>query len=218
LSEESPRRDELLVAYVEAVEAVLRAHRGSDQALSPRDFVLVRGWYEAGVPLAAVLVAIDAAFAAEPTLSGLGSLRRRVDELAAPGPRAQAQARESERSSLPELAEALAELKARLLELPPRAASHALAEVDSVADLVAVASRPNWDYLRSHLRRIDELVASAALEALGPEQSDVLRQEAVGAAERHRGRVDAGSLEAAVDRLLRQRAREWFKLPRVGLY
>ena len=218
MTDEPARRDEELVLYVEAIEGVMRAQRGADHALTPRDFALVRGWYEAGVPLAAALVAIDAAFASDPGLSGLATLRRRMDELADLGPRPEGAPRESERTSLPELAQALGELKARLLELPARAAAQALAAVDEVADLVAVASRPNWEYLRSHLRRIDELVAAAALESLAAEEAARLRLEAERAAERHRGRVDARSLEEAVGRLLRQRARELLQLPRVSLY
>ena len=170
------------------------------------------------MPLAAVLVAIDAAFAADPGLSGLGVLRRRVDELAALGPRPPGPARETERGNLPELAQALQELKTRLLELPARAAAQPLAALDEVADLVAVASRPNWDYLRAHLRRIDELVATAAVESLAAEEAARLRLEAERGAERHRGRVDPGTLEEAVNRLVRQRAREQLQLPRVGLY
>jgi hypothetical protein len=213
-----PRRDEELVRYVESIEDLLRTHRGRDQTLSPRDFVLARGWYEAGVPLAAVLVAIDAAVAADPGLSSLTVVRRRIDELVALGPRPEAAAREGERTSLPELAQALHELKARLLELPARAAARPLVAVDEVADLVAVASRPNWDYLRTHLRHIDGLVAAAALEALAPGEVARLRQECESAAGRHRGRVDPRSLEEAVGRLVLQRARELLQLPRVCLY
>ena len=141
-------RDEALVAFVEAIEAVLRARRGADHVLAPRDFALARGWYEAGVPLATVLVAIDLAFETDPGTTSLAVLRRRVEELAALGPRPEGASRETERLSLPELAERLAALRERLLELPGRVAAQPLAELAEVADLVAVASRPNWDYLR----------------------------------------------------------------------
>ena len=210
-------RDETLVAYVEAIEAGLRTRRGADHVLAPRDFALARGWYEAGVPLATVLVAIDLAFETDPATAGLAVLRRRVEELAALGPRPEALSRESERLSLPELGERLAELRERLLELPGRVAAQPLAELAEVADLVAVASRPNWDYLRRHLRRIDELVAEAAVEALAPEDAERIRGQAEGSAARHRGKVDARSLEEAVARFVRQRARETLRLPRVSL-
>ncbi len=86
-----------------------------------------------------------------------------------------------------------------------------------MSDLVAVASRPNWDYLRERLRRIDRLVAEAAVEALSPDAAAALRQESACAAERHRGRVDDAALADAAERLFRQRARESLRLPRVSV-
>jgi len=210
-------RDPRLEAFVEAVEALLRRHRGTDHALSPRDFALVRGWHEAGVPLATALVAIDLAFEADPGLSSLGLLRRRMDELAATGPRPSGTPRETERTSLSEVAERLQALRERLLELPGRVAAVPLAEVADLGDLVAVASRPNWDYLRKRLRHVDEMVAKAAVDALSPAEAEELRREVERAAERHRDRVEPRSLEEALERLVRQRAREKLRLPRVSV-
>ena len=115
------------------------------------------------------------------------------------------------------MAERLDALRERLEELPGRAAALPLAELAEMADLVAVASRPNWDYLRERLRRIDELVAGAAVEALGPADATALRDEAARAAERLRGKVDERALAEAAERLLRQRARETMRLPRVSI-
>jgi len=212
-------RDEALVAYVEGIEAVLRARRGADHVLSPRDFALARSWHEAGVPLAAVLVAIDLAFEADPRTASLAALRRRVEELAAVGPRpaAAGAARDTERVSLPEVQERLQALRDRLLELPGRVAAQPLVEVEEVADLVSVASRPNWDYLRQRLRRIDEAVAAAAAEGLDEAAARAIRAEAEHATARHRGRVDDRALEDAKERLVRQRAREALRLPRVSV-
>lgn len=218
MSGEAPPRDEALVAFVEAIERALEARRGTSHVLTPRDFALARSWYEAGVPLATVLVGIDLAFDADPSASSLAFCRRRVEDIAAgflrsPG----GPAGESERISLPELADRLAALRERLEELPGRAAALPLQEVAEVSDLVAVASRPNWDYLRTRLVRIDELVATAALEALTARELETLRREAARSTERHRGRVDARALDDALERFLRQRARETLRLPRVGV-
>jgi hypothetical protein len=210
-------RDEALVAYVEAIERAFGARRGAEHSLSPRDFALVHGWHEAGVPLAIVLVAIDLAFDADPGISGLAVLRRRVEELAALGSRPTRPARETERASLPEVAERLALLRERLLELPGRVVARPLAEVEELSDLVAVATRPNWDYLRERLRHVDEGVTAAAVEALSADDARALHAEAERAAERHRGRVDTDALAEAVGRLVRQRARERLRLPRVSL-
>jgi len=208
----------VLEAFVEAIEAAMRSRRGKEHVLSPRDFALARGWYEAGVPLATVLVAIDAAFERDPTTASLALVRRRVEDLASGGGRAGgALPRETERVSLPEVAERLDALRERLEQLPGRAAALPLAELAEVSDLVAVASRPNWDYLRTRLRRIDELVAGAAVDALSTAEADALRGETARAAERHRGKVDERALAEAAERLLRQRARETLRLPRVAI-
>ena len=187
MSDDPAGRDPGLEAFVEAIEASLRSRRGREHVLSPRDFALARGWHEAGVALATVLVAIDAAFERDPHTASLALCRRRVEELAAATPRARLAARETERASLPEVAERLDALRERLEELPGRAGALPLAELAEVSDLVAVASRPNWDYLRERLRRIDELVAGAAVEALGPQ-----RRRGLAGGGRARGRAPPG--------------------------
>ena len=109
-------RDEGLVAYVEAIEAVAARAPRREHVLSPRDFALARGWHEAGVPLATVLVAIDLAFERDPH----DRQPRRVPRAASRSWRRSARpgapaARETERASLPEVAERLAALRERLL-------------------------------------------------------------------------------------------------------
>ena len=210
--------DAALSTYVEAIEIALRARRGRDHALSPRDFALAKGWYEAEVPLATVLVGIDHAFESEPNASSLAFCRRRVEELAAGGPRRPSRSGlEVERASLPEVQEMLAGLRERLLELPRKYFALPLQKLLDVQDLVAVAAKPNWEYLRGKLSEIDEEVSAAALEALPAEEAAVLQAEVDRTAARHRARVDASSLQHAVLRLRRQRAREILRLPRVSL-
>jgi hypothetical protein len=207
--------DEGLTAYVEAIEALFRARRGKDHALSPRDFALAKSWFHAGIPLATVLVGVDLAFETDPGASSLSYCRRRVEEIAPPtSPRSGG---EGERASILDLQETLAALKERLLELPRKSFALPLVKVGEVQDLVAVAARPNWDYLRGKLREIDSEVEASAMDALRPEDAAEIRADAERAAERQRGRVDAASLEQAVGRLVRQRARERLKIPRVGL-
>jgi hypothetical protein len=216
VSDAPPARDAEVEAFAAAIEETLRARRGREHVLSPRDFALARAWHEAGVSLATVLVAIDAAFERDPSTASLALCRRRVEELAGSASRAGAPL-ETERATLPEVAERLDALRERLEELPGRATALPLAELAVVSDLVAVASRPNWDYLRQKLRSIDGLVTDAAVEALPPEEAAALRQESSRAAGRHRGRVDAAALVDAEERLFRQRARESLRLPRVSV-
>jgi len=203
---------------VEAIEAHLRRHRGTEHVLSPRDFALARGWYETGVPLAVVLVGVDRAFEATPDATALAFCRRRVEELAASGPLERARGGGAGEASTPgDVAEVLGLLHQRLVELPRPGFALALRKTEEVQDLLAVAARPNWDYLRRKLMEIDEVVSVAALEALSPEETGRIQVEAARAAERHRGRVAPAALDDAVRRLVRQRAREHFRLLRVAV-
>lgn len=216
----SDRADPAFAGYLQAIEAHFRARRGAETTLSPRDFALARGWYQAGVPLAAVLLGIDRAFEADPSASSLAFCRRRVEDLARAGPRPTPAAGSPERLSGSEVEEVLGMLKERLLSLPAKtraAFELPLRRLEEVQDLVALASRPNWDYVRAKLREIDDAVSSAALAALPAEEAETLRAEARKAGERHRGRVDPVSLEDAVFRFAVQRARETLGLPRVSL-
>ena len=217
---EGLRPDTEVESYVEAIEAHLRARRGVDHMLSPRDFAQARSWHQAGVPLATVLVGIDRAFESGADVTSLAFCRRRVEDLVAAGPRPTARpSPASEAVPLEDVGRLLGLLLEHLAKL--RAATGAfeptLRKIREIQDLLAVASRPNYDYLRIKLRDIDDDVSAAALLALGPVELDLLRQEAGRAVERHRGRVDDAALEDARARYTLQRARERFDLPRVCL-
>ena len=92
----------------------------------------------------------------------------------------------------------LARCASSLAPLRPRPGFHPpLRKIREVQDLLAVASRPNWGYLRSKLREIDDEVSPAALQALRGGAGG-FRQEAGRAIERHRGRVDEAALRDAM--------------------
>jgi hypothetical protein len=208
-----------LEAYVVAIERHFRTWRGADHVLSPKDFALARGWHEAGVPLAHVLVGIDRAFESEPQASSLTFCRRRVEEVAE-GVLAPAKGASREKVPLATVGEALQGLEERFEALPLSARGVfgiVQSHVRELRDLVAVAASPNWDYLRAKLREIDAAVSDAAPLALDPEGRRDIEAEAARSAERHRGRVDAASLEAAIHRLTKARAREQLRLPRVSV-
>ena len=172
------------------------------------------------MPLATVLVGIDRAFESGADVTSLAFCRRRVEDPVAAGPRPTARpSPASEAVPLEDVGRLLGLLLEHLAKL--RAATGAfeptLRKIREIQDLLAVASRPNYDYLRIKLRDIDDDVSAAALLALGPVELDLLRQEAGRAVERHRGRVDDAALEDARARYTLQRARERFDLPRVCL-
>jgi hypothetical protein len=207
--------------YVSAIETHLRARRGVEHILSPRDFALARAWYEAGVPLATVLVGMDRAFEQSANVSSLTYCRRRVEELAAAGPRPEIRpAPPVETIPLSEVESLLASLLDQLEKVrPARGLSFEppLRKIREVQDLLAVAARPNWEYVRSKLREIDDDVSAAVLSAFSADQLEDFRAEAARAIERHRGRVDDAALEDAKTRFTLQRAREKLGLPRVSL-
>jgi len=206
--------------YVEAIEAHLKARRGVDHILSPRDFALARSWHEGGVPLATVLVGMDRAFESAANVTSLAFCRRWVEELAAAGPRpALRPAPPPESVPLKEVEGLLATLLEKLGSVKPPAGSAfepPLRKIREVQDLLSVASRPNWSYLREKLREIDDAVSAAVLHALAPSDLEEFREEAARAIERHRGRVDENALADAMARYTLQRARERLGLPRVS--
>lgn len=214
-------KDPELEAYVEAIEGHLRARRGVDHILSPRDFALAKGWHEAGVPLATVLVGMDRAFESTRDVTSLAYCRRRVEELAAagPGPRRRP-APPAETVPVGEVEGLLRGLLEQLEKVKAPAGATfdpPLRKIREVQDLLAVASSPNWDYVRGKLREIDEAVSASVLQALPAEQIAEFRGEAQRAIERHRGRLDDAALVDAMDRYTLQRAREKLGLIRVGL-
>ncbi len=164
---------------------------------------------------------IDRAFDEGERVASLAFCRRRVEELAASGRGpASRPSPAAERVPLEELGGLLATLAERLADLRPGPAAcfeTPLRKIQEVRDLLAVAARPNWEYLRDKLRDIDDDVSASALQAVGDEDRGRYREEARRAVERHRGRVDEGALEDAVARFTMQRARETLGLPRVSL-
>jgi hypothetical protein len=214
-------KDPAIEEYVSAIETHLRARRGVDHILSPRDFALARAWYESGVPLVTVLVGMDRAFEHNAAVSSLAYCRKRVEELAAAGPRPPSRpAPPAESVPLSEVEALLQSLLEQLEKVRPAAGTSfepPLRKIREVQDLLAVASRPNWEYLRSKLREIDDDVSAAVLAAFSADQIDDFRREAAHAIERHRGRVTEDALEDAKARFTLQRAREKLGLPRVSL-
>lgn len=214
-------KDADLEAFVEAIESHFRARRGLDHILTPRDFALARSWHQAGIPLAVVLVGLDRAFDGGREATSLAFCRRRVEELAAVGACPLARpAPTAEGVPLPELGAILGALLEHLQALRPGPAAcfePPLRRIQEVRDLLAVATRPNWDFLRRKLREIDDDVSAAALQAFPAEQLAAFQAEAERAVARQRGRVAEAALDDARARYVMLRAREKLGLPRVSL-
>jgi hypothetical protein len=154
-------------------------------------------------------------------VSSLAFCRRRVEELAAAGPAPRNRpSPPAESVPLSEVASLLSALLEQLQDVHPAPGASfdpPLSKIREVQDLLSVASRPNWEYVRSKLQEIDDDVSAAVLGAFSPEQIEDFRAEAARAIERHRGRVADEALEDAKVRFTLQRAREKLGLPRVSL-
>lgn len=206
---------------MDAIEEHLRARRGVDHILTPRDFSLARHWHLVGIPLATVLVGIDLAFETGAGVTSLAHCRRRIEELAASGPRPQrrvvAPVESVSAAEVGPILDALSEGLRALRPGPDACFEPPLRGIEEIRSLLAVASKPNWDYVRDKLRKIDADVAAAVLRSLGPDERAAYEAEARRAVERHRGRMDPAALDDAVARFIVHRARERLSLPRVSL-
>lgn len=207
------------MAYVEAIERHLGAHRAREHVLSPRDFALARSWHRSGIPLATVLAGMDCAFASGASVSSLAYCQRRVEELMAAGTVRAA-------TESPAMGTAGAEVGARLdslvdridrLEPPARAPFESLRA--SIAALrgsgTAVLDTAGTEF-RRELGEIDGMVSAAALRALPVEVAAAHAAGAARAVERLRGRVGEEALAQALERFRIQKAREYFGLPLVS--
>ena len=141
---------------------------------------------EAGVPLATVLVASTAPSNATADGPPRRSPAPRGGAGAAAGPRRGARAAERAAARGERAARRPARAAARAAAGAPRRCR--CAKIGEVRDLLAVASRPNWDYLRGKLREIDDDVLRPPSRRCRPSSEAALpRTGRGGAVERHRG-------------------------------
>ena len=154
----------------------MQARRGVDHILTPRDFALARGWYRraataghgAGGHGPGVREGGDRDLARPTAAARSRSWRPPVRR---PRPRP---APPSESVPLAEVSELLARSASdcrRCPRCPAPPLNPPLRKIMEVRDLLAVASRPNWSYLREKLREIDDDVSAAALQALPETES-----------------------------------------------
>ena len=201
-----------LEAYLVAIERHFSKHRGAEHVLSPRDFALAKAWHAAGLPLAAVLAGIDRAAERDPGVSSLLRCQRLVEGLAAAA--APAAAPETPAEDLSQRLEALqAAIGAARQPIVFERAARRLSEL---LDLAAVSREPNWDYLSRKLEELDEIVDTAALEALDATEREGVRADASAALLSQKLRGRSAALEETRLRYMKRRARERFALPRVA--
>jgi hypothetical protein len=206
-------RDPDLSDYVVGLERHWTLRRGVPHTLSPRDFALARSWFEAGIPLHAVLAGIERALEKDPATASLAFCRPFVDRAAARVP-ASALAAPREAPAGSDLRQGLSALVAALERLgPPAALERPWRTLREVAELLEVAARPNWAHLRERLGEADAELSRAALEGLTADERSAIEAEAEAGVARQRGHVEGGSLAHSLRRYLVRRARERAGLP-----
>ena len=205
-----------LEAYLVAIERHFSKHRGAEHVLSPRDFALAKAWHAAALPLAAVLAGIDRAAERDPGVSSLLRCQRLVEGLAAAAEPAAAPETPAE-TPAEDLSQRLEALQAAIgAARQPIVFEQAARRLSELLDLAAVAREPNWDYLSRKLEELDEIVDTAALEALDATEREGVRADASAALLSQKLRGRSAALEETRLRYMKRRARERFALPRVA--
>jgi hypothetical protein len=199
-----PPVDRNLESYVSTLEAALSRIRGRSVTLSPRDFALARGWFEAGIPAERVREALERAQSEGQSPSGLAYVQRQVE--GRPGRLG------SRRSEQPEGSEAgapaLAQLQAALARLPESAAA-------SFAGVRRALERTGTEPTPEALDELDRALDAAALDAVPEPELQRWRADAARARTRQ-AHLPPAALDEAERRALTRRARERWGLPYVS--
>lgn len=195
--------------YFTEIEAHFAMRRGTRFILSTKDWALMKGWQEAGVPLPVVIEAIDSVFeknetsGRRKTINSLSYCRHAVKDLW--NERRELYAGEA--GSVPE-AETAQLLEALAREIEPVSAPFAR----RVVELAAEKSVPRIEERLIEMER--ELIAD--LLASAPD-ADAIRAEvarAIGDASKLNEKTRARTEEANLRRIVRER----FGLPRLTLF
>ena len=183
---------------------------------------LARGWYQAGFPLATVLVGMDRAFERTLRVGSLAYCRRFVEELAAAGPLPPPRPRRRRRGAPARAGGGAGALRDRLKAFgpPPNACfGPPLRRIQEIEDLLAVAFAPTE--LRAGQAAGDRrrgIARRAAGAGVGRGARGAPGRRRRGPSSATAARVDDAALrDAHAHRFTLQRARERLGLPRVSL-
>ena len=229
--------------YFNAIEEAFSRRRGAPLLLSPRDWALIGEWQRRGIPLRIVLQGIENCFDTferrSPGARRINSLTYCRQEVLSLfdlylGLQGAAAGRPGEgpASSVPASAGVVVRHLGRLARRAKEAMAHASSShhdalVGSLAGAAAelrrmkkaiVAGPPAPQTLERDLARLDSELLAAARDALGPEETERIEQEAATALGTARDRMTPEARDtthrAAAARLLRRRCH----LPRLTLF
>jgi hypothetical protein len=209
--------------YFLEIEAHFALRRGTPFILSSKDWLLMKEWKEAGVPLAVVVEAIDAVFeknaagGRRKTISSLSYCKHAIRELW--DERKELYVGQGE--TVPEAESAdLLETLARELESAAAAASDAnvaaaiAAVVGDVRQLVSERSVPKAEERLMELEGalIDRVIAAMSTDEAQQLRDDVTRAIGSGA------KLDEATRRRTEEANLRRLVRQRFALPRLSLF
>jgi hypothetical protein len=216
--------------YFTEIEEHFQRRRGSLLLLSTIDWALIETWREAGIPLAAVLQGIDAAFdkydarknkarvrkvnglayCAQEVISAMNAMQEAAVG-ATPRPSTEEQGFEQERIA--------AHLEGAALQL-----RNAPQSLDDIADRLqtlatdARATLPPLEELEQSLTVLEEKLFAILLTGTPETELVALRQQAASELAPYRSRMPAMQIRQVEQQFLHKRLLEKFNLPRLSLF
>jgi hypothetical protein len=216
------------INYFTEIEEHFQRRRGSILLLSTLDWALIDTWREAGVPLAAVLRGIDAAFdkydarktrARVRKVNGLAWCAQAVmeavesmQEAAVGGSPVQGETAGLEHERIAQhLRTAAATFSHAAAMLP------ALQEIAARLEQLAQQTLSNEE-LERHLGALEEKLFALLLTHMPAEELEHMREQAAGELAPYRSRMQALQIRQIEQQFLRRRLLERYDLPRISLF
>jgi DNA repair ATPase RecN len=216
------------INYFTEIEEHFQRRRGSILLLSTLDWALIDTWREAGVPLAAVLRGIDAAFdkyearktrARMRKVNGLGWCAQAVmeavedmQEAAVGGAPVPMEAVGLEHDRIAQHLRAAATTFTQAADTLP-----ALREIADRLEQLAQQSLTNEE-LERHLSALEEKLFALLLTHIPAEELEQMREQAARKLAPYRSRMQALQIRQIEQQFLRRRLLERYDLPRISLF
>jgi hypothetical protein len=216
------------INYFTEIEEHFQRRRGSILLLSTLDWALIDTWREAGVPLAAVLRGIDAAFdkygarqtkARMRKVNGLAWCAQAVmeaveamQEAAVGGAPVQMEAAGLERERIRNHLRTAATILGRTIGMIP-----ALREIAARLEQLAQQSLTHEE-LERHLSALEEKLFALLLTHTPAEELEQMREQAAGELAPYRSRMQTVQIRQIEQQFLRRRLLERYDLPRISLF
>jgi hypothetical protein len=216
------------INYFTEIEEHFQRRRGSILLLSTLDWALIDAWREAGVPLAAVLRGIDAAFdkyearqtkARMRKVNGLAWCAQAVmeaveamQEAAVGGAPVQMEATGLEHERIANHLRTAATNLGRTVGIIP-----ALREIAERLELLAQQSLTHEE-LERHLSALEEKLFALLLTHTPAEELERMREQAARELAPYRSRMQTVQIRQIEQQFLRRRLLERYDLPRISLF